>query len=85
MLGLGVGRARGAGRPGAAGRPGPASTPLAGMDPATVDRLLAERAADIPLGRVGDPTEIALWASRLLADEWVTGHVIPVDGGMAIA
>lgn len=67
--------------------PGPTRTGIytaAGMDPAAVDRLLAERAADIPLGRVGDPAEIALWASRLLADEWVTGHVLPVDGGMSV-
>lgn len=68
--------------------PGPTRTGIytaAGMDPAAVDRLLAERAADIPLGRAGDPAEIALWTSRLLADEWVTGHVLPVDGGMSIA
>lgn len=68
--------------------PGPTPTGIysaAGMDQPAVDRLLAARADDIPLGRVGDPAEIALWISRLLADEWVTGHVLPVDGGMSIA
>lgn len=68
--------------------PGPTRTGIyaaAGMDQTAVDRLLTERAGDIPLGRVGEPAEIALWISRLLADEWVTGHVLPADGGMSIA
>jgi len=36
-----------------------------------------------PLGRVGTPEDVA----RLLADEenssWITGAVIPIDGGLA--
>ncbi|MEO3830256.1 hypothetical protein [Actinomadura sp. B10D3] len=34
--------------------------------------------------RVGGPVEVALWVSRLLVDEGVTGHVTPLDGGMSI-
>ncbi|MQA07868.1 MAG: SDR family oxidoreductase [Pseudonocardiaceae bacterium] len=68
--------------------PGPTNTAIytsAGIEPADVAALLADRAARIPMGRAGDPTEIALWVVRLIDDEWVTGHVIPVDGGMSIA
>ncbi|MER7010274.1 SDR family oxidoreductase [Saccharopolyspora sp. NPDC000359] len=68
--------------------PGPTSTPLfaaAGMDLATTESFLAQRAATIPLGRTGEPTEVARWITRLIDDEWVTGHVLPVDGGTSIA
>jgi NAD(P)-dependent dehydrogenase (short-subunit alcohol dehydrogenase family) len=54
------------------------------MPQEAVDELLERRASAIPLGRVGTPGEIARWISRLLADEWVTGQVIAVDGGMSI-
>ncbi|MEV5539000.1 SDR family oxidoreductase [Saccharopolyspora shandongensis] len=67
--------------------PGPTNTALfasAGMDPAVTATFLAERASTIPLGRTGEPAEVARWITRLVDDEWVTGHVIPVDGGMSI-
>ncbi|WP_028920991.1 SDR family NAD(P)-dependent oxidoreductase [Pseudonocardia acaciae] len=67
--------------------PGPIGTEIytsAGMDPDAVRALLERRAADIPLGRVGTTAEVALWISRLIADEWVTGQVIAVDGGMSV-
>lgn len=37
-----------------------------------------------PLGRVGRAEDIARWACTLLDEEngWITGQVIPVDGGM---
>ncbi|GLY68994.1 SDR family NAD(P)-dependent oxidoreductase [Amycolatopsis taiwanensis] len=68
--------------------PGPTNTAIfaaAGMDPAATATFLAERASTIPLGRTGEPAEVARWIIRLIDDEWVTGHVIPVDGGMSIA
>lgn len=68
--------------------PGPTNTPLfaaAGMDPAVTETFLAERASTIPLGRTGEPAEVARWITRFLDDEWVTGHVLPVDGGTSIA
>jgi 3-oxoacyl-[acyl-carrier protein] reductase len=39
----------------------------------------------VPLGRVGDPGEVARMAALLLSEEWsgyVTGANVPVDGGM---
>jgi NAD(P)-dependent dehydrogenase (short-subunit alcohol dehydrogenase family) len=37
-----------------------------------------------PLGRVGRPADVAAMIAFLLSDEtsWMTGAVIPVDGGM---
>jgi 3-oxoacyl-[acyl-carrier protein] reductase len=40
----------------------------------------------VPLGRMGEPTEIAA-AVRFFASEdagYITGTVLPVDGGMAM-
>ena len=68
--------------------PGPTNTPLfatAGMDPAATESFLAQRASTIPLGRTGEPAEVARWIVRFIDDEWVTGHVLPVDGGTSIA
>ena len=49
-------------------------------DPAAVRR---ERTAAHPLGRLGRPEDIAGLAVYLASDEssWVTGAVLPVDGG----
>ncbi|MEB3371741.1 SDR family NAD(P)-dependent oxidoreductase [Saccharopolyspora mangrovi] len=68
--------------------PGPTNTPLfatAGMDSATTEAFLAQRASTIPLGRTGEPVEVARWITRFIDDEWITGHVLPVDGGTSIA
>jgi meso-butanediol dehydrogenase / (S,S)-butanediol dehydrogenase / diacetyl reductase len=41
------------------------------------------RSAEIPLGRLGKPEEVALMALYLASDEsaWVTGAILPLDGG----
>lgn len=59
---------------------GTVKTPRAG----TTD--LPEHAAQIPLGRRGDPREIAAAALFLLSDEssYITGHTLMVDGGQSV-
>lgn len=69
--------------------PGPIQTNIyraAGMSDESQDRLLEGRKGDIPLGRLGTPEEIARWIVRLgLSDDWITGQIIAVDGGMSVA
>jgi NAD(P)-dependent dehydrogenase (short-subunit alcohol dehydrogenase family) len=78
--------------------PGPIDTPMlrvfvarpdqkstAGMDP---EDLVAKRASNsVPLGRTGQPEEIANAALFLLSDEasFITGAALPVDGGVTAA
>ena len=78
--------------------PGPIDTPMlrvfvarpdqkstAGMDP---EELVRKRAAgSVPLGRTGQPDEIANAALFLLSDEasFITGAALPVDGGVTAA
>jgi meso-butanediol dehydrogenase/(S,S)-butanediol dehydrogenase/diacetyl reductase len=40
-----------------------------------------------PLGRVGEPADVAAAVAFLASDDaaWITGHVLPVDGGMLLA
>ncbi|PBC35574.1 oxidoreductase [Rhodococcus sp. ACS1] len=68
--------------------PGPTPTAIyrtAGMSAEQESMLLRERAATIPLRRVGDPVDTARWIARFaLEDDWTTGVVLPVDGGMAL-
>ncbi len=61
--------------------PGPVETPLlakgTGGDPHSY-------AAFVPMGRIGQPDEIAAAVVWLLSDDarYVTGHTLPVDGGV---
>jgi 3-oxoacyl-[acyl-carrier protein] reductase len=43
-----------------------------------------ERGATIPLGRVGEPEELAGPAAFLASDDasYITGHIFAVDGGL---
>lgn len=67
--------------------PGPTGTPglrgLAGEDAGQQKALLDQFALGVPLGRVGDPTEIARAALFLASDDssFMTGSELFVDGG----
>jgi len=66
--------------------PGPTRTPgLLGSAPGHEDELLAALAAQTPLGRVAEPTEIAAAALFLASDDasFVNGIEFFVDGGHA--
>jgi meso-butanediol dehydrogenase / (S,S)-butanediol dehydrogenase / diacetyl reductase len=60
---------------------------VAALFPATAEgRALREaRAASIPLGRLGKPTDVAELAVYLASSEssWLTGVAIPLDGGLS--
>lgn len=66
--------------------PGPTESEAlaaAGLPPERIDRIKATEAARIPLGRRGEPAEVATWILRLADDHtsWLTGQVLTVDGG----
>jgi NAD(P)-dependent dehydrogenase (short-subunit alcohol dehydrogenase family) len=74
--------------------PGPIDTPMlrefvnrpdAGGDVSQTENLVKERAAATPLGRAGQPEEIANAALFLLSDEasFITGATLLVDGGIS--
>jgi NAD(P)-dependent dehydrogenase (short-subunit alcohol dehydrogenase family) len=66
-------------------RPGPTDTPIHRAVPDPEARL-AWLGEQTPLGRVGRPEEVAWWIAALVEPEaeWVTGAVIPVDGGRVL-
>lgn len=51
----------------------------------TPEVLLREKEASIPMGRMGEPAEVANVAAFLASDHasYVTGAIIPMDGGVA--
>jgi NAD(P)-dependent dehydrogenase (short-subunit alcohol dehydrogenase family) len=68
--------------------PGPIETPgLSGLAPngEQADQLKASLVANVPLGRLGTPDEIAKAAVFLASDDssYVTGIELFVDGGFA--
>jgi 3-oxoacyl-[acyl-carrier protein] reductase len=54
------------------------------MTRAIVDKAQADWAAQIPLGRLGSPDDVAAAVCFLASDEaaYITGHVLAVNGGM---
>jgi NAD(P)-dependent dehydrogenase (short-subunit alcohol dehydrogenase family) len=54
--------------------------------PHFTSRLIARPPADRPLGRVGDPDDVASLVLFLAGEgaRWITGQNIPVDGGITI-
>ncbi len=69
--------------------PGPTESEAllsAGLSEEQVDQVKAAEANRIPLGRRGEPDEVAHWIVQLAdpATSWVTGQVLAVDGGLAL-
>lgn len=67
--------------------PGPTATDVmvaAGLSRDAIDQLDQDNADRIPMGRIGQPAEVAAWVLRLAdpADSFVTGQVLTVDGGL---
>jgi 3-oxoacyl-[acyl-carrier protein] reductase len=63
--------------------PGPIATDMLA---AVTDKRLDEMKATVPVGRLGDPAEVAAAVQYLVSDAagFVTGVVLPVDGGLAM-
>jgi 3-oxoacyl-[acyl-carrier protein] reductase len=49
----------------------------------TIEQIVQERTAQIPLGRFGEPEELGSFVTFLVSgrNTYITGQVIPVDGG----
>lgn len=58
-----------------------------GMSEAESDRFLIERRHAYPLGRIGEPSDVSELVLFLVSDKasWMTGTVIPVDGGRGVS
>jgi NAD(P)-dependent dehydrogenase (short-subunit alcohol dehydrogenase family) len=69
--------------------PGPTESQAlaaAGLPETTIEQIKQDEAARIPLGRRGDPDEVAGWILRLAdpATTWLTGQVLTIDGGLEL-
>jgi meso-butanediol dehydrogenase/(S,S)-butanediol dehydrogenase/diacetyl reductase len=64
-------------------RPGPVDSELHTGAVADPEARLRELGSLVPLGRVGQPEEIARWVWHLVDRdaEWVTGTILAIDGG----
>jgi NAD(P)-dependent dehydrogenase (short-subunit alcohol dehydrogenase family) len=69
--------------------PGPIDTPAlattTGLTPEQAEKAAAQFSSQIPMGRRGEPEEIAAAVTFLASDEssFITGVDLAVDGGMA--
>jgi NAD(P)-dependent dehydrogenase (short-subunit alcohol dehydrogenase family) len=66
--------------------PGPVDTPLHATYMDDLEEGYRDLARRIPLGRMGEPDDVARWISWLASPEteWTTGNVIHVDGGQVL-
>jgi NAD(P)-dependent dehydrogenase (short-subunit alcohol dehydrogenase family) len=69
--------------------PGPTESEAltsAGLPDTVIGEIKADETARIPLGRRGDPAEVATWILRF-ADSctaWLTGQILTLDGGLEL-
>jgi NAD(P)-dependent dehydrogenase (short-subunit alcohol dehydrogenase family) len=66
--------------------PGPVDTPIHATWADDLDEAYRWLASQVPLGRIGEPGEVARWIALLLSpvSSFLTGAVIPLDGGQVI-
>ena len=66
--------------------PGPAATEILATLSNDIDQIHQELLATVPLGRMGAPEELAWWIAQLVDPHaaWVTGAIIPIDGGQTL-
>jgi NAD(P)-dependent dehydrogenase (short-subunit alcohol dehydrogenase family) len=67
--------------------PGPTDTGILAAAGMSADAVREQRDAErnrVPLGRIGEPDEIAEWIVTLADPGWMTGQVISVDGGLSL-
>ena len=67
--------------------PGPTESQAlsaAGLPETTIEEIKRAETARIPLGRRGEPEEVATWILHLAdpATTWLTGQILTVDGGL---
>jgi NAD(P)-dependent dehydrogenase (short-subunit alcohol dehydrogenase family) len=64
--------------------PGPTRTGMNEALTATNPDMVKAMDARVPMGRIGEPEEVAAAAIWLCSDEasYITGHALPVDGGI---
>jgi NAD(P)-dependent dehydrogenase (short-subunit alcohol dehydrogenase family) len=66
-------------------RPGVARSPLwRNLTADEQERLYASTAASIPVGRVGEPADIAQTYLYLMGERYATGTIVTVDGGAVL-
>ncbi len=66
--------------------PGPIDTPIHATWADDLDEAYRWLKSQVPLGRIGEPDEVARWIALLLSpvSSFLTGAVIPLDGGQVI-
>jgi meso-butanediol dehydrogenase/(S,S)-butanediol dehydrogenase/diacetyl reductase len=67
-------------------RPGPTATEIHARGAADPGERLRQLGRMVPLGRVGEPEEVAWWIAALVDPQarWVTGAILTIDGGRTL-